>query len=234
MEYKNLNRIANSTKRDAEEKRFKVDVLADAVARIGSSTTVTTHKTHAATPSVIASLSQCDALFGCVDSADGRDLVNRIGTYYTIPYIDVGVRIDANGRGSISQACAAIHYLIPGGSSLLSRKVFTPEQVTTDSLHRRNPAAYAERLDRGYIHGVAVDRPAVVSLNAFAASAAVNELLARLHPFRTDGNDEFRYQVFSVSEGSWLRVPDGPRCESLARFVGRGDCVPLLNDPTIS
>lgn len=234
VERNNLNRIVNSTTADVADKRFKVDVLADAVSRIEGPTTITRHKTDAAHSIVIASLSQCDVLVGCVDSADGRDLANRIATHYLIPYLDVGVRIDADGRGSIAQACLAIHYLIPGGSSLLSRGVITANQISADSLHRRNPAAYGERLDRGYIHGVNVERPAVISLNALAATTAVNELLARLHPFRTDGNAGFRYQVFSLTESSWVQVSDGPRCEVLSRHIGRGDCTPILNDPTIS
>lgn len=234
VERKNLNRIVNSTAVDAEGKRLKVDVLGDAVSRIGANTTVTRHPTDAAHSTVITSLSQCDVLVGCVDSADGRDLANRIATYYLIPYLDVGVRIDADGHGSISQACLAIHYLIPGGSSLLSRGVITTSQITSDSLHRRNPAAYAEQVERGYIRGVNVERPAVISLNALAATTAVNELLARLHSFRTDGNEESRYQIFSLTENNWLPVKDGLRCDVLARHVGRGDCTPLLGDPTIT
>jgi hypothetical protein len=81
---------------------------------------------------------------------------------------------------------------------------------------------------------VAVDRPAVVSINAFVAAHAVNEMLARLHPFRRDQNDEFRYQVFSLSEGAWLRLPDGPPCKLLARYAGRGDTCPLLANPALS
>jgi hypothetical protein len=39
-----------------------------------------------------------------------------------------------------------------------------------------------------YIRGVAEDRPAVVSVNTQIASTAVNEFLARLHPYRYDDN----------------------------------------------
>ncbi len=45
-------------------------------------------------------------------------------------------------------------------------------------MRRDSPQEY-ERLKReGYIKGVSVDRPAVISLNMAAASAAVNEFLA--------------------------------------------------------
>lgn len=41
-----------------------------------------------------------------------------------------------------------------------------------------------------------VGSPAVISINGFAATHAINEMLARLHPFRRDANSEFRYQTF--------------------------------------
>ena len=165
IERKNLNRIVNSKAVDAENKRAKVNVLADAVRAIGLGTIVETFQCDLAKTEVINSLAGCDFLFGCMDSADGRDLLNRIAAYYLVPYIDIGVRLDADGRGGIEQICCALHYLIPGGSSLLSRGVITPEQVQAQALRRTNPEQYAALKREGYIKGVAVDRPAVISVN---------------------------------------------------------------------
>jgi hypothetical protein len=234
IERKNLNRIVNSTLVDADRKRPKVSVLADAVRTMGFGTIVETHTMDLAHSDVVKALANCDFVFGCMDSADGRDMLNRITTYYLVPYIDIGVRLDADGHGGIEQICCAVHYLIPGGSSLLSRGVITPEQVQAQAMHRVNPEQYAALQKEGYIKGIAVDRPAVVSVNGFVAAHAVNEMLARLHPFRRDPNKEFRYQVFSLSEGAWLRLPDGPPCKLLARHVGRGDAQPLLGNPALS
>jgi hypothetical protein len=127
-----------------------------------------------------------------------------------------------------------VHYLIPGGSSLLSRGVITPEQVQAESMRRTNPEQYAALRKEGYIKGIAVDRPAVVSVNGFASAHAVNEMLAHLHPFRRDSNEEFRYQLFSLADGGWLRLTDGPPCKFLARHAGRGDVKPMLGDPALS
>jgi hypothetical protein len=59
-------------------------------------------------------------------------------------------------------------------------------------------------------------------------------MLARLHPYRRDPNVDFRFQTFSLEDGAWLRVPDGPRCVLLSRYVGRGDAIPLLGNPALS
>ena len=234
MERKNLNRIVNATAADAATKRAKVDVLASAVRAMGLNTVVETFQCDLGRPDAIISLAACDFLFGCMDSADGRDLLNRISTYYLVPYIDIGVRLDADGRGGIEQACCALHYLLPGGSSLLSRGVITPEQVQAQALYRTNPKQHAALEMEGYIKGVPVDRPAVVSVNGFVAMHAINEMLARIHPYRRDSNEDYRYQMFSLCDGSWLQLPDGSPCKLLSRYVGRGDVNPLLGNPALS
>jgi hypothetical protein len=232
IERKNLNRIVNSTPTDVG--RRKVDVLADAIRAVGFGTAVEAHAKDLVHEEVVKALAGCDFLFGCVDSADGRETLNRIASFYLVPYIDIGVRLDADGRGGVDQICCAVHYMLPGGSSLLSRGVITPEQVQAQALHRTNPEQYAALRKEGYIKGIAVDRPAVVSINGFIATHAVNEMLARLHPFRRDSNEEFRYQIFSLSDGAWLRVSDGQPCKLLSRNVGCGDTQPLLGNPALS
>jgi hypothetical protein len=234
VERKNLNRIVNTTAEDVALRRHKVEVLADAVRKMDFGTLVEKHASDLAHEQVIHALADCDFLFGCMDSADGRDILNRIATYYHVPYIDVGVRLDADGKGGVNQICCAAHYLLPGGSSLLSRGVITADQVQAQAMLRSNPDQYAALKKEGYIKGIAVDRPAVASINCFVASHAVNEMLARVHPFRRDPGEEFRYQLFSLSDGVWMRIEDKAPCKVLSKHVGRGDTLPLLGNPALS
>ncbi len=234
VERKNLNRIVNSTAADAKAGRPKVHLFTRAVRRLGLGTKAIPFHADVLQRHVVGALADCDFLFGCVDSADGRDALNRIATFYTIPYLDVGVLLQADGKGNVSQVCAAVHYLLPGGSSLLSRRVITPEQVRAESLRRRSPDQYEALRKEGYIHGVGVDSPAVISINGFAASHAVNEMLARIHPFRRDSNSEFRHQTFSLTDGAWLRIDDGPACPYLSKRVGRGDVRPMLDNSELA
>ena len=234
VERKNLNRIINSTSDDAAQGRPKVDVLARAIKALDIGTETRPFPDSLLSRETVYALAECDFLFGCVDSADGRDVLNRIAAFYLVPYIDVGVHLQADGKGSVTQICAAVHYLLPGGSSLLSRGVITSEQVRAQALQRKHPAQYEALRKEGYIQGAAVDSPAVISVNGFAASHAVNEMLARLHPFRRDPNSEYRHQIFSLSDGAWLRVADENACPLLSRRTGRGDCHPLLDDAELT
>ena len=84
-----------------------------------------------------------------------------------------------------------MHYLRPDGATLLDRHVYTITQLKAAGLRRTDPKAYRDRQVRaGYIRGVEEDRPAVISINLHLASTALNEFLARLHPFRYDDNAE--------------------------------------------
>ncbi len=234
VEEKNLNRILNATMEDARAGRFKVDVLAESVKNLGLGTDVLTLARNLHSPEVVRAVAECDVAFGCMDSIDGRHLLNRLAVYYLLPYLDVGVKLEADGKGGIDQICGTAHYLQPDGSSLLSRGIYSPEQLRAADLRRTNPAAYREQLRSKYIVGVAEERPAVVSVNMLFASLAVNELLLRLHPCRDDGNASYASFCLSLTQGMIYQEPDGQPCERLARHAGRGDVAPLLGLPSLS
>ena len=231
-EEKNLNRIVHATVADIG--RFKVDVLADAVRGMGLGTKVVTIPRSLFDREVVQAVANADVLFGCMDSAEGRRLLNRIATYYLLPYIDLGVKLVAGSDGQIEQVSGAVHFLQPGKSSLLSRKVISPELVRAEGLRRRNPAEYASLRSERYIVGVDEDRPAVISVNMMVSSMAVNEFLARLHDFRTDGNAGFAEWRVSISHGIFHNRAESSPCPSLVHGVGLGDIEPLLDDPELS
>ena len=232
MEERNVNRISNSTMQDVRDNRPKVEVLGDAVRRAALDTRVITLQKNLWDPDTVREVAQCDIVIGCMDTVDGRFLLNTLATYYVIPYFDLGVRLDAvpegRDKGRIREVCGTVHYLQPGRSSLMSRELFTMQQVSEAGLRRRDPHAHALQLRDGYIAGVVEHRPAVISVNTFAASLAVNDLLARLHPFREEPNHEYASTMFSLSSMELIHEPEEDRCEILRRHVGKGDTKPLL------
>ncbi|MHB1096409.1 MAG: HesA/MoeB/ThiF family protein [Gemmatimonadaceae bacterium] len=230
---KNRNRILHSTAQDVRLRRKKVEVLSRAVSKMGLGTCVEPIAASLWEAHVVARISQCDAVVGCMDSVDGRDLLNRLATYYCIPYIDVGVRIDADGVGGISQISGSVHYLFPGGSSLVSRGVFTADDVRAAVLYRTEPHTYRLQRATNYIRGVEEERPAVISVNMLYASLAVNELLARLHCFRDDANSTFARTQLSLTQWRIALSSDGLICSRLRSKVGRGDLIPLLDTPEL-
>lgn len=232
VEERNLNRVLNATCADLG--RPKTDVLAEAVRAMGLGTTVEPLAEDLFDPKVALRVASCDVIFGCMDAVAGRDLLNRIASYYLIPYFDVGVRLDADGEGGVDGITGSVNYLQPDGSSLLSREVYTGEQLAAASLRRSDPEEYERQREENYVLGVEEDRPAVVSVNMLYASLAVNEFLARLHPFRTDPNAKFAQNMMSLSQSRFVTSEDGEPCEALAPKAGRGDTMPLLGMPALS
>lgn len=234
VEEKNLNRILNATMKDAQTKRFKVNVARRAIRAMGFGTNVEIFPKNLFDPLVIRAVAECDFIFGCMDTVDGRFLLNKLASFYLLPYFDLGVKLEADGSGGVDQVCGTVHYLKPGGSSLLSRNVFTLEQVRTAGLRRSDPVQYHRQIKEGYIRGIQEDRPAVIQLNSLIASLAVNEMLARLHPYRIDPNGDYAVNRISLSHGICDHEPDGEPCNVLARHIGRGDMEPLLEWPELS
>lgn len=233
VERKNLNRIYGATMGDALDRRLKVEVLERSIRAMGLGTKVATFPTDLADHKALLAVADSDVVFGCMDSASGRNLLNRLCRYYLVPYIDVGVKLDAGGAGQIDEVAGGVHYLQPDGAELIDKGLFTREQVEAEDLAKANPAEYKERLERGYVRGVHVDRPAVISINTAFAGLAVTEFLARLHAFRLDPNATAASTRFSLAKRILSYEPDRELTPVKLKQVGSGDTVPLLGMPRL-
>lgn len=80
VEEKNLNRILNTRQQDAANKIAKVEIAERAITAIGIGT-VEVYQENIFSPVVTKAIAGCDVLFGCVDSIDGRHLMDRISTF---------------------------------------------------------------------------------------------------------------------------------------------------------
>lgn len=235
IEERNLNRIINSTMTDAKNGTFKVLVAERAIKESGLPTNVVPIADSLFNTQVIRRLAHCDVIFGCLDSVEGREILNALCTFYCIPYFDVGIGLKADGQGGISQVSGNVHFLQPGGSSLISRKVVTRERLAAESLKRTAPMEYELRRGEGYIEGTNENSPAVISVNTLIASLAVNDFLARIHPYRSDDNDMFAVISLDLLNSRMIAdTPDGEPCAILYKWVGRGNMTPLLNRPALS
>lgn len=234
VEEKNLNRILNAGKEDAYLAHPKVRVVARAIAKMGLNQEVLPIAGNLISADAVKRVAECDIVVGCTDGAEGRHMLNRLATFYTMPYFDVGVRLDADGKGGIDSVSGAVHYIQPGLSSLLSRGAYDMKRVEAEEIRRTDPELYRRRVKEGYLRGVVEDRPAVISVNMFFASLVVNELLARIHAFRNSPNEQFAYVGGSLSEMQFYPESESAPCQVLQRHVGRGDVVPLLERPALS
>jgi hypothetical protein len=232
IEARNLNRIINAKKSDLG--RFKADVIKAAIESHNIGTKVEAITKNLFDPGVVERVAECDVVFGCMDTAEGRHLLNRVATFYLLPYFDLGVHLAADGIGGITEASGVVHYIEPGRSSLFSRGAYGLEQVKAEGLKRTNPAEYEERKKINYIEGVDEQAPAVISVNTTVAGIAVNEFLSRLHSFRSCDGDDCSIVRFSFMETLIIKESEGGACDTLERHVGRGDIEPTLGLSSLS
>jgi hypothetical protein len=220
MDKVNLNRIINSTLKDAENKMPKVEVMKRSINEAGFKANIKTFNSHVTTHEIIKELAECDILFSCVDGAEGRHVLNLISTFYLLPFFDLGVKLDADGEGGIDNIFGSVHYVQPAGSSLLSRKQYTIERLLAEGIKRTNP---------GYLAKANESNPAVISINMQVASTAINDFLNRIHPFRNVDNEAVSLIRIIFGELYMEYQYDELPCSFFSLYVGLGDIEPLLN-----
>jgi hypothetical protein len=233
VEFKNVNRILNSTTDHAKKRDYKVNVLKEAFERTGTGVKVTAISSGLHSSEAYFEIASCDIMFGCMDTVDGRHLLNRIATYFCSAFFDIGIRLDADGKGGINEVLGRIDYIQPGLSSLLTRERYTIEQLKAADLARTDPDEHKKQLKEGYIKSANVESPAVISINMIFSSQAVTELLARLHPFKDRGNENYASISFSISGFLLIPEKEGRVDEELKNKVGLGQRKPPLDSPML-
>ena len=60
-----------------------------------------------------------------MDGVSGRHMLSRVARYYLLPYIDVGVKLEALKDGTINQVAGSVNYLQPTGLDFVDRGMFS-------------------------------------------------------------------------------------------------------------
>lgn len=238
VEFKNLNRILNSTSDDARTNRFKVDVVGDAIRSFRTDVSVKTVRTSIGTSDAITQSGMADFLFCCVDSHEGRQICDIMSSAFMQPLFDVGVTIPIRETGPTSYAIldvvGRIDYVWPGGSTLSDRGVISPDSVAAEYLAKTAPKVHEARVQEGYMPGAHEEAPSVITLNMRAASACVTEFVARAYPFRHDPNSRRARTLFSLAACEEEYVAEEAFAKKENATVGRGMALPLLGIPSLS
>lgn len=139
IEWKNLNRILNSSRADADANRLKVEVFAEAVNGYRGEDVAIAVPASITTREAVLAAAECDVLFCCVDTLEARHIADRIAAAFLLPLFDVGVVIPVRKKGdtfAVADVCGRIDYVQPGGSTLQDRGIYTPESLRGEYLRR--------------------------------------------------------------------------------------------------
>lgn len=177
LETTNVNRVYGSRVSDAGKP--KVEIVRRLAEDIGLGTNVKTFQKPISFKSTVEELKKCDVVFGCTDDNWGRSILCRLTTYYYIPVLDMGVKIDSN-----EEMIRSIHgrttVLVPGRACLFCRGRINGQMLSSEIAEATNPAEAAKQRKEGYIPELPDTAPAVVPFTTITASTSVAEFLHRI------------------------------------------------------
>lgn len=237
VEDRNLNRIINSTIADAKAGALKVDVFRRAAAAYRPDLELCCIPGSIATREAILAVASADVLFCCVDSEEGRSISDAIASAFLLPLFDVGVVIPVRttefGQSVILDINGRIDYVQPGGSTLFERKVYSPSSLAAEELAKRDSAAHAEQVSAGYMPGSIEQAPSVITVNMQASSMCAQEFVARLYPYRLDGNSGFARTKFGLADSEFEHYSEADFDQTESLLLATGLKEPLLGLPSL-
>src|SRR5213080_4594456 len=175
LEMSNLNRVVGAYYEDAQQKRYKVDVVKRHLTNINPKATVVACKRDVHDKEMESVLALSDWMIVATDNHSSRLRTQELSVKYFVPLLSVGVNITVK-ENTIEDM---------SGEVITTR---VGDYLCLNCLHRINPIKVAserhpdqtirdELVKRGYVTGQDVKEPAVKTLNTTLATMAVEVLI---------------------------------------------------------
>lgn len=171
-------------------------------------------------------LKDCDFVFLCADSMQSRLVFNALVHQYLVPGVQIGAKVTvAEQTGELQDVFCVSRPVYPevNGGCLWCNQLISPALLQEEAISAE------QRKRQGYINDPLIHAPAVITLNALAASQAVNEFLFSLVGLHEDDGTLPGYRLCSPRARRWSKVactssPSCPHCGSSKNSVyGMGD-----------
>lgn len=208
----NLSRIMGATSKDARRRRKKVAVAHREIRRIDREIVVNSIDGDIADVETAARLLDCDYLFLATDTATARLVANAIAQSFLIPTIQIGAKVETRADGQIEQIYTAVRPILPRRGCLACANLIDPDQL------QREAATPEERDNQNYLGTAEVVDPSVTTLNAAAASGALNAFL--MSAVGLAGDELAEHRITLTQDGTVIttNVTARPEC----RWCGDG------------
>ncbi len=167
----------------------KVKLMKRIVRRANRKTSVIAIAGDIAEDKIAREFVDCDYLFLAADSFQARLVFNSIVHGYLIPGVDLGVKVPVEKEtGEVGAIRSVVHPVIPSSGCLLCNGFIPPSRL------QQEMETPEERKNQRYIDDENVTAPSVITLNAIAASHAVNDFLFTFTGlFEEEGRSYLRY-----------------------------------------
>ncbi len=175
LEMSNLNRVVGAYYEDAEQKRYKVDVVKRHVTNINPKATVLACKKDVYDKEVESVLALSDWMIVATDTHSSRLKAQELSVKYFVPLLSLGVNITVKGNNIEDMSGEVITVRVGDYLCLQCLNRIHPIKVASE---RHPDQTIREALvKRGYVTGRDIKEPAVKTLNTFLATMAVDVLI---------------------------------------------------------
>ena len=175
LEMSNLNRVVGAYYEDAEQKRYKVDVVRRHLTRINPKAAVLACKKDVHDREVESILALSDWIIVATDNHSSRLRAQQLSVQYFVPLLSLGVNITVKGNRIEDMSGEVITARVGDYLCLQCLNRIHPIKVASE---RHPDATIREALvKRGYVTGKDIKEPAVKTLNTFLATMAVDVLI---------------------------------------------------------
>lgn len=175
LEMSNLNRVVGAYYEDAEQRRYKVDVVRRHLTSINPRASVMAYKKDVHDREVEGVLALSDWMIVATDNHASRLKAQELSVQYFVPLLSLGVNISVSGNSIEDMS----------GEVITAR---VGDYLCLQCLHRIHPIKVASErhpdqtirealVKRGYVTGSDIKEPAVKTLNTFLATMAVEVLV---------------------------------------------------------
>src|SRR5437588_2821855 len=175
LEMSNLNRVVGAYYEDAEQKRYKVDVVKRHLTKINPQATVLAYKRDVHDKEMERVLALSDWMIVATDNHSSRLRVQELSVQYFVPLVSVGVNIAVKDNKIEDMSGEVITARVGDYVCLNCLKRINPIKVARE----RHPdkTIREELVKRGYVTGKDIKEPAVKTLNTSLATMAVEVLV---------------------------------------------------------
>ena len=175
LEMSNLNRVVGAYYEDAEQRRYKVDVVKKHVTHINPKAIVLACKKDVYDREMESVLALSDWMIVATDNHSSRLKAQELSVQYFVPLLSLGVNISVQGNSIEDMSGEVITTRVGDYLCLQCLNRIYPIKVASE---RHPDQTIREALvKRGYVSGSDIKEPAVKTLNTFLATMAVDVLI---------------------------------------------------------
>ena len=222
VELSNLSRIVGASVADAIGKSTKMSVACKLILKANPHADIEALIDDVAKESIAKRLVGCDFLFLAADSMRARLVFNALVHQYLIPGVQIGSKVSTDPSGKILDLLSVNRPVRPSQGCLWCNELIDPTMLAKEAKSDQ------ERKDQAY--GVEEPNPSVITLNAVAASHAINDFLLDYLNLRGEMPVRYEHLHFLNEKRMLVEPTTDAECTECGREqlrFARGDTVDL-------